>query len=421
MDKLLIKNGRLIDPKNKINDILDLYVENGKIKEINKEISKNSKDIEVIDAKGLIVVPGLIDMHVHFRVPGNRQKEDLISGSKAALKGGVTSVATMPNTNPVVDNRVILDKYLDLIKKESLINIYPIVSVTYNQDGKKIVDFDKLNKDAVAFSDDGMPIMNGNILKKALEKLPKDAAIISHCEDFEITKNYKDKPWPKKAEYKMVKRNIDILDNLKKALHIAHISCKKSLDYIKEAKANNKNVSCEITPHHFSFSTDDIDPLDSYSKVNPPIRDIEQKNYLIDGIKENNIDVIASDHAPHSFESKNNKEYKDASYGISGIEIMFQLAYNNLVLKENISLEKIISMLTYKPANLLNIDKGSISVGDDADIAIIDLESYEKINRNEFLSKGKNHPLKECELKSKIIYTIVDGKIKYKEGKIYEY
>ncbi|MGM0379410.1 MAG: dihydroorotase [Bacillota bacterium] len=421
MDKLLIKNGKLIDPKNKVNDILDLYVENGKIKMIEKEIKKESEDVKVIDAKNLIVTPGFIDMHVHFRVPGDGKKENLVTGSKAALKGGVTSVATMPNTNPVVDNKKVLDDYLDLIKKESLINIYPIASVTYNQSGKKIVDFDKLNKNTVAFSDDGMPIMDKNILKKALNKLPSDSMIISHCEDFEITKNYKDKPWPKKAEYKMVKRNIDILDNSEKSLHIAHISCKESLDYIKEAKEKNKNISCEITPHHFSFSTNDIDPLNSYSKVNPPIRNIKQREYLIDGIKKGDIDVIASDHAPHSFESKNNKKYKDASYGISGIEIMFQLAYNNLVLKEGINLEKIIAMLTYKPANLLNIDKGSISIGDDADLTLIDLESYEKIDRNEFLSKGKNHPIKECKLKSKIISTIVGGKVMYKEGKNYEY
>jgi dihydroorotase len=415
---ILIKNGRVIDPKNNLDGYYDIIVESGII----KCIKENVDDVgyEIIDALGKIVCPGFVDAHVHLRIPGLDYKEDLISGTKAALKGGITSVAAMPNTKPVIDTIDKLRINKARIKEEALIDVFPIVSVTIGQAGKELVNFDEMKNETVAFSDDGMPIMDKLVLDDAFDKLPENALIISHCEDFDVTKKYTDGPWPCIGESKMVKRNVGVAKKYNKRIHIAHISCEESLKHIIEGKKNNVKVTCEATPHHFSLSKEQIDIKDTYSKVNPPIRSNENKEAIIEGIRKGQIDIISTDHAPHEKGSKE-IEYSKASFGISGVETSFSLAYTNLVKRAKIDLSQIIGMMTYKPAKILGINKGSIGVGDAADIVIVDLEKKWKINLNKFISKGKNTPFDNYEVYGQVEITIKDGIIKYQRGEIDEY
>lgn len=416
--KMLIKNGRVIDPKNDLDGYYDVVINNGLIEKISKTIDDNN--YEIIDASNKIVCPGFVDAHVHLRIPGLDYKEDLMSGTKAALRGGVTSVASMPNTKPVIDTIDKLKINKERIKKEALIDIFPIVSVTVNQDGKQLIDFDKMKDETVAFSDDGMPIMDKEVLERAFDKLPNDALIISHCEDFDVTKKYTDRTWPCIGESKMVKRNIEVAKKYNKRIHIAHISCKDSLDHIIEGKKNKVKVTCEVTPHHFSLSEENTDIQSTYSKVNPPIRSNDNKEAIIEGIRNGQIDIIATDHAPHEKESKE-VEYSKATFGISGIETSFSLAYTNLVKKSEIGLSKIIAMMTYKPAEILKVKKGSIEVGADGDIVIIDLEKKWIINSNKFASKGKNTPFDNYEVYGQVEMTIKNGIIKYRRSDDNEY
>jgi dihydroorotase len=415
---ILIKNGKVIDPGNQINGYFDIGIKNGKIVEVS-QVKKERYDL-VIDASGKLICPGFIDAHVHLRVPGQSHKETLLTGTKAALKGGFTSVATMPNTNPVIDTTEKLITLKEKIKKESLINVLPIVSVTINQAGKDLVDFESLKNQTVAFSDDGMAIMDEKVLDHAFQKLPEKSVIISHCEDFAVSKKYTQGPWPCVAESSIVERNLKVAKKYNKRIHIAHISCEDSLTSIIEAKKSGVKVTCEITPHHFSLSSETLDMQDPYSKVNPPIRSEHHRKKMIEGIKNGAVDIIATDHAPHERESKETS-YEKASFGISGIEYAFPLAYTNLVEKEKIPLEQVIDMMTRKPAEILGLNSGNIGVGAVADMVIIDLSKEETIDSNKFVSKGKNTPFNGYRVKSTVEMTIKSGKIKYQRSEKNEY
>jgi len=415
---LLIKGAKVIDPGNNINGYFNVGIKNGLINEI--AIQTKEEYDQVIDGHGKILCPGFIDAHVHLRVPGQSDKENLLTGTKAALKGGFTTVATMPNTIPVTDTVVKLKQLKEKIKKEALMDVLPIVSVTLNQEGNVLVDFEALKNDALAFSDDGMAIMDETVLEKAFKALPKKSFIISHCEDFSISKKYTQGPWPCIAESSIVERNLKVAQKYNKRIHIAHISCEKSLNSIIKGKTSGIKVTCEITPHHFSLASEMIDMKSPYTKVNPPIRSEYHRKKMIDGIRNDAIDIIATDHAPHEDKSKK-VSYEKASFGISGIEYAFPLAYTTLVVKENIPIEKIIAMLTNRPAEILNIDKGKIGLGDSADLVLIDLSKDEIIDSNKFISKGKNTPFNGHTVKSSVEITIKSGKIKYQRSENNEY
>jgi len=415
---MLIKGGKVIDPGNGINGYFDVGIKNGKIIEV--AIQTKEKYDLVIDAEGKIVCPGFIDAHVHLRVPGQSHKETLVTGTKASLKGGFTTVATMPNTDPVIDTVEKLNDLKEKIKKEALMNVLPIVSVTMDQAGKTLVDFESLADETVAFSDDGMAIMDARVLNEAFQKLPEKSVIISHCEDSVVSKKYTQGPWPCIAESSIVERNLKVAKKYNKRIHIAHISCEDSLNSIIEAKKSGVKATCEITPHHFSLSSEIIDMKNPYSKVNPPIRSEYHRKKMIEGIMNGMVDIIATDHAPHEKESKE-VSYEKASFGISGIEYAFPLAYTNLVEKEDIPLEKIISMMTKKPAEILGIDSGCIGIDDLADLVIIDLSKKETIDSNKFVSKGKNTPFNGYKVRSRIEMTIKSGEIKYQRSEKNEY
>ncbi|KXZ39097.1 dihydroorotase [Alkalithermobacter thermoalcaliphilus JW-YL-7 = DSM 7308] len=377
---LLIKNANIMDvSKNIISDIL---IENGKISRIDKNIISKYKSI---DAKGLTLIPSFIDMHTHLRTPGYEYKEDLESGQKAALKGGYTTLCAMANTNPVCDNEKVINLINEKVKRLNLCDVIQVSSVTKNLDGVETVDFDKMVKHTKLFSDDGKTIENEDIMKKAL-KLSKDMnfKILTHCD----------------PESEIVRRDLEILENTGGNLHICHISLKSTLDTIKEFKDKNIKFTCEVTPHHIFKSNLDY-------KVNPSFATTEDVSALIQGIKDGYIDVIATDHAPHSMEDKKNN-----APGISNIEVAFSMVYK--VFKDNgIPINKLIEMMSYNPAKILGLNSGVISEGYKADLVLVDLHEKYTIDVNSFISKGKNNPFDGYEVCGKVKMTIKGGEILY--------
>jgi len=426
--ELLIKNGRIIDPKSKTDACLDILVRDGIIVEISKNIDSIGK--KVIDAEGLIVVPGFIDLHVHLREPGFEYKETIKTGTAAAAAGGFTSVACMPNTNPAIHSKEVINYISSKAKEEGLVKVFIIGSITKDLEGREITPIKELFKaGAVAISDDGKTTMDSEIMSKAF-KITRELniPIISHCEDHNLSRggsvNLGNASLrtnlvgiPAEAEYKIVERDINLSKEYLGKLHIAHVSVKESIDIIRRAKVEGIKVTCEVCPHHFLLEDDIITVDNTYTKVNPPIRGKEDVLSVIEGIKDGTIDIIATDHAPHDEDSKN-ISYDKAAFGISGIETAFSLSYTGLVLKGHISLMKLIEMMTNRPAEILGIDGGEISIGKPGDLTIIDLNEEYTIDSSNFFSKGKNTPFNGMKVRGKPQYTIVGGNIIYERGRI---
>lgn len=416
--KLLIKNGRVMDPKTKLDAVTDVLIHDGKVVRIEENISDETVD-KTVDAEGMLVVPGLVDIHVHLRTPGFENKEDLTSGTSGALAGGVTTVACMPNTNPVLDNQNVVNELRSKIDNEAFVNVEIIGAITENISGEKLADLSGLlEAGVVGFSDDGKTTMNDAYMSDAFEFAKNhNMAIITHSEDHEISVDYKEEPSPPIAEYKIVKRDIELCEASQGILHVAHVSTEESIQYIREAKAKGIKVTCEAAPHHFTLSKESIDSTSTLAKVNPPIREERHRMAVIEGIKDGTIDAIATDHAPHEMASKET-EYSKASFGITGLETSFALAYTELVKRNQLDLVKLIELMTVKPAEIIRSDKGTLEVGKQADIAIIDLEEKYTIDASQFLSKGKNTPFNGREVYGVVKYTIVNGTVKFEEGKI---
>lgn len=413
--RLLIKNGTVINPKTGTKGKLDILIEDGFIKEIGSTI-KIEDAVNEIDAEGLVVTPGFIDLHVHLREPGFEIKETLRTGTEAAAKGGFTCVACMPNTRPALDSVETLEDLFQRIKASAVINVKPIAAITKNIQGDELTDHIALIREgAIAISDDGRTTMNDDFMRSAfINARALNVPVITHSEDHNITSQYKEEVYPIEAEYKVVQRDVALCRETNGILHVAHVSGSEALKAINEAKEEGLSVTCEAAPHHFALNTTMIDPLNPYSKVNPPIRDEGEQRAVIEGIRNGLIDIIATDHAPHEITSKETS-YGNASYGISGIETAFPLAYTTLVLKEGIPLERIISMMTDKPAEIGRLEKeGSIEVGYKANLTLINLNAKEVINPDEFLSKGKNSPFRGFEVQGIVEKTIYLGNVVYK-------
>lgn len=382
---LLIKNVNIVDSKKSIYG--EVLIKDGIIQKVtdgNDSIIEN--DIEVIDGNGLTLLPSFIDMHTHLREPGYTYKEDLESGQKAALKGGFTHLVAMANTNPVCDNIDTMKYIKEKVEKLNLCDIYQVCSVTKELKGKDIVNINEMREYTKVFSDDGVTIFNEEIMKKALElSKENDFTILTHCQ----------------PEYEIVKRDLEILEETEGNLHICHISKKDTIDIIKKYKDNGYKFSCEVTPHHiFSYGLD--------YKVNPSIRKKEDVLAMLEGIKNGYIDVIGTDHAPHSEEDK-----LKGSPGISLIEVAFSMVYK--VFKENnISINKLSEMMSYNPSKILKINNtGLIEKGYDANLVLVDLDNEYKIDTNNFTSKGKNNPFNGVNVNGNIRMTIKRGEIKY--------
>lgn len=426
--KLLLSAGRVIDPVNKINEVLDVLIEDGKISKVAKNIK--NKAAMLVDLKNKIIVPGLIDMHVHLREPGFEYKETISTGVRAAVLGGFASVACMPNTDPVMDNTAVVEYVISKGKKENLANVYPIASVSKNAKGEEISDIGMLLKSGVvALSDDAAPLMNAEIMRRAFEYTKQfNVSIITHCEDKNMTvdgvmnESFNStvlglRGMAPVAESIMVYRNISIANYMKALVHIAHVSCKESVEIIRWAKKQGMRVTCETAPHYFTLTDEAVKSYDTNTKMNPPLRSAEDVKAIIAGLKDGTIDCIASDHAPHGRIDKE-VEYNYAAFGIAGLETMLPLTLTELVDKKILTLEQAVEKLSVMPAKILGLKKGSLSAGAAADITVLDLEKKYVIDVNKFASKSKNSPFNGRPVKGAAFMTIVGGEIKMQEGKL---
>jgi len=421
---LLIKNGRVIDPSSGTDDILDLLIEKGKIVEIKSKIE--AKGVKVIDASRLMVAPGFIDMHVHLREPGQEDKETIATGALAAAKGGFTSIACMPNTDPVNDNRGLTEYILSEAKKKAVVNIFPIASITKGQRGQELTDMaDLVDGGAIAFSDDGCSVENSQIMRRALEysKL-LNTLIIEHCEDKNLSSEgvmhegyysylFGLKGIPSSSEETMVARDTILAERAEAKIHIAHLSVKGAVDIVRKAKKKKINITTEVTPHHLFLTDSYLKSYDTSLKVNPPLRSKEDVQALIQAIKEGVVDVFATDHAPHTLDEKD-VEFNKAPFGINGLETAVSLFLDRLVNKNIISLKKFIKMISTTPALILGLEnKGKICLGADADLTILNLHKEIVVDLNAFKSKGRNNPFHGWKLRGTPAMTIVRGKIVY--------
>ena len=384
MSKLLIKNVKMIDSS--MNFKGDLLIENGKISKIDSDINiAGIEDLEIIDGKNKILMPAFIDLHTHLRDPGLTHKEDLETGQKAALKGGFTVLCPMANTKPVCDNEQVMEYVLSKAKKLDLCDIKQVCAITENLEGEDIIDIEKMRTYTDLFSDDGYTLHN--------EKIMRDALVLSKELDFKVLTHCQ-------PEFEIVKRDLNLLKDVGGNLHICHISLKDTLDEIKRYKNDGYKFTCEVGPHHiFGYGLE--------YRVNPAFAEEEDMKHLIQGIKDGYIDMIGTDHAPHTKEDK-----EKGAPGISNIEVAFQMV-NKVFNENNISLNKLSEMMSANPAKLLGLNQGLIKEGLRADLVIVDSEQEEVIDVSKFVSKGKNNPFDGQKVRGKIIMTMRDGRVMY--------
>jgi dihydroorotase len=420
--KLLIKNGRVIDPSSHTDETLDILIDKKKIIDIKPKI--NSKDARIIDASRLVVTPGFIDMHTHLREPGFEDKETIRTGSLAAAKGGFTTIACMPNTFPVNDTRGVTEYILSEAKKHAVVNVLPIAAITVGLKGEELTEMSDLSSaGAVAFSDDGEPVSNSQIMRRALEysKL-LDTVIIDHCEDKNLSAQgtmhegyysclYGVEGISDSSEEVMVARDIILSEKANTSIHLAHVSTKGSVDLIRKAKKKKLKVTAEVTPHHLFLTDESLQNYDTNLKMKPPLRSKEDVQALLAAVKDGTIDIFATDHAPHTSDEKA-VELDSAPFGIIGLETAVPLLLDKLVHKNIISLERFVQMMSVRPAEIFGLaNKGKICTGADADLTILNLHKEIIIDVNTFKSKSRNCPFHGWKLKGKPVKTIVEGKI----------
>lgn len=421
---MIIKGGRVLDPVSKRDEVLDIKIEDGKIIKIAKDIEASSDKEEVIDARKKVVVPGLIDVHVHFRDPGQTQKEDLVTGSQAAIAGGFTSVVQMANTSPKIDSK---EKIIEHYKKarDLPLKVFTVSALTKNFGDLELVDMEEnFKRGAVAFTDDGIPNRNSELILEAMNRAKDLDAIISfHEEDpdligqnginhSEVSEKLGIYGSPNIAETSFIARDVAMAIYTGAKISIQHISTGLGVDLVKFGKEMGANIYAEVTPHHIALKDSAVLEYGSLAKMNPPLRSEEDRLRIIKGIKEGTIEIIATDHAPHTAEEKS-KEITKAPSGIIGLETSFSICYENLVLTEEISLMKLIELMSTNPARIYGLEGGEISQGKIADLAIIDLDSEYKIDK--YKSKSSNTPFKDKIFRGEVLYTISEGELVYKK------
>ncbi len=427
---ILIKNGRVIDPGNSIDKVCDLIISDGKITRVEENISEAAD--KIIDAKGFWVVPGLIDLHVHLRDPGFEKKETIRTGSRSAAMGGFTTICCMPNTKPVIDNEIIVEYINMKAKRDGVVNILPIGSITKGQKGEELSDIGKMAEVGIcAISEDGRSVANAALMKTALKYASMfNLPAFSHCEDLNLVSRGQMNAGEKASllglrgisndsEEVIVARDIILADSVNARLHLCHMSTQGCVELIRHAKEQGSLVTAEVTPHHFTLTEDDINDYDANFKMNPPLRTKEDVEALRKALKNNIIDVIATDHAPHHIDEKN-CEFEKAANGIIGLETSVSLGISELVETGVLTPSQLIEKMSLNPAKILNSDKGTLSVGSVADITIIDPNLEYNINVEKFASKARNTPFDGRKVKGKVLYTIVAGDIIVENGELRE-
>jgi dihydroorotase len=427
--KIILAGARLIDPVKKIDAQTDILLEEGKIAKINSDLLKSTKSkdadkVKIIDLAGMIVTPGLIDMHTHLREPGFEYKETIASGCAAAVSGGFTSIACMPNTSPVNDNRSITEFIRRKAIEADLANVYPIGAISVNSEGGQLTEFwDLKEAGVVGLSDDGKPVMDAALMRRALEyAYSLSLPVISHCEDKNLSGDglinegfYSTilglNGIPSIAEEAMVARDILIAEFTHTRVHIAHVSTAGSVQLIRDAKKRGLKITAETAPHYFTLTDESLQGYDTNLKVNPPLRRPQDVVAIKEGLADGTIDVIACDHAPHGRTDKE-LEFEYAQNGISGLETSLGLSLN-LIREKIISWPELIAKMSANPARILNLPKGTLTEGSDADITVIDPHLKWKVDIKTFCSRGKNSPFSGRAMQGKAIMTIVGGEIKY--------
>ena len=420
--KTLIKNGSVYDSKNGLAGKYDILIEGKKIYAIEAEIKNQS--YQVIDAEGKIIIPALIDMHTHLREPGYEEKETVKTGSEAAAAGGFSAVAAMPNTKPIADNPAVVE-HMKHKAETAAVRVYPIGSITQDSKGEVLSEIGTLAKAGVkALSDDGNPVMNSEIMRRAMEYASAfELPIIDHCEDENLSQDgvmhegyystiFGLKGIPAAAEEIMVARDIVLAEMTGIHLHIAHLSTEGSLNLVKEAKTRGVNITFEVTPHHLLLTDKIIENYNPDAKVHPPLRSKRDKDILVKALKDGEIDVLATDHAPHTFEDKLG-EFDYAAFGISGLETALALLYHNFIKTEIIDWDDLLRMYYYKPGEIMKIESEGLKEGARADLLIFNPEREWTVDKKKLKSKGKNTPFVGQKLCGKNELTFVGGKLVY--------
>jgi len=421
--KIIVKNGLVIDPESKLDGISDILLEEGKVAGIGRDLGASADT--TIDAKGMLVLPGLVDMHVHLRQPGREDKETIASGSLAALKGGITSLLAMPNTSPAIDSAEQVRALKELIAADAKANVFICGAITRERRGEKLSDIAAMKKEgAVAISDDGVSVENRQLMFAALKAAKQNKILtICHCEDkmlsgsgvvnlgFTSTRLGL-KGISKESEYIRVSRDIELAQKAGVSLHIAHVSCKESVEIIAQAKNKGLPVTCETAPHYFSLSEEAVLEYDTNMKINPPLRGPEDVAAIRQGLKDGIIDAIASDHAPHT-ESEKAIEFDRAEFGTVGLETALSVGITDLIETKVLTWSEVIRKMSCNPARILGVDKGSLRVGSDADLIIIDPQKEWTVEKTSLISKSKNSAFLGRKLKGVVLYTICQGKVAY--------
>ena len=436
---LLIKNGHVINPATETDEVADILAEDGKVVKMEKNI-KDKADY-VIDAKGCYVMPGFIDMHVHLRDPGQEQKETIETGCNAAAHGGYTTILAMPNTKPVVDNPDVVKYVQNKAKTVGVVNVLQVGAITKGQQGKELADIRGMYEAGIpAISEDGRSVMNSELYREAMEIAAElDIPVLAHCEDINLvnggvmnedahSKELGLRGITNSVEDIIVARDIMLSRDTGAKLHLCHCSTRDSVKMVQHAKMEKTKVTAEVCPHHFTLTSDDIHKIepsidqekklaidadaDTNFKMNPPLRSREDVQALKEGLRDSIMDVISTDHAPHTFEEKNTS-MKKAPFGIVGLETAACLTYSELVLQGYLTPMQMAEKMSYNPAKIVGIDKGDIQPGKIADIVIFDPEKTYKIDKTKFASKGRNTPFDGREVTGKVMATIVDGRVVY--------
>ncbi len=418
----LLKNGHVVDYKNNLDDIYDILIKDERIAKIAKEL--NEKVDKEIDCTGLYIIPGMIDMHCHLREPGYEYKETIETGSKSAVAGGFTTICPMPNTKPTPDNVEVLKEIIEKGKKVNLCNILPYASVSKGEKGEELVNFKELKEaGAIAFSDDGMPVVNSRMMREAIIEADKLGTFVSsHCEEKSVSKGainagkIADELGVEgvlpEAEEIMAAREIVISETNNVRAHICHISTKTTKNMVRDAKKRGVKITCETCPHYFTFTVEEVLKSGANAKMNPPLREEKDRKAIIEGLKDGTIDCIITDHAPHSKEEKE-QDLAKAPNGIIGFETALPAEIMNLIDTNELKYLDLVRLTSYNPAKLLKLDKGIIEEGKVADLTIFNPDEKYIYTEDMIVSKAKNSPFIGKELKGKVKYTMVGGRIVY--------
>jgi len=430
MTDILIHGGRVIDPANGLDAVADVLINDGRIAAVSETGGKaTARAAQTIDATDRIVCPGLIDMHVHLREPGQEWKEDVESGSRAAVAGGVTSMCCMPNTMPRLDHAGVIRQIIERAGQIGLCTVHPVAAVTKNLDGGELTEMRELARaGAVAFSDDGMPVWHGGVMRKALEYASSFGfLVIQHAQDLQLTEGgCINEGWvstqlgvegmPVEGEDGMVARDIMLTKLANARYHIAHISSKGAVELVRRARADGLQVTAEAAPHHFALTEEEVLGFNADAKMNPPLRTEEDRQAVIAGLRDDAIEVIATDHAPHHEDDKR-CGLSCAAFGIIGLETMLPVSLS-LVRDGVLSMSGLLAKMTSNPAKLLNLDAGALSKGAVADVCIFDPEATWRLDRNKLFSKSKNTPWHGKEMTGKVTHTIRAGRVVFENGAV---